>query len=369
MNFKNVASAAPVFSAGLNCLVGENGAGKTNILDALHYLSAGRGALGGSDRGAVRHGEEFFVIEGDFTRDDGSRFDVSCSFSAPVGKRLKADGKEYERLSDHVGVVPVVMVSPSDSALVSDSADERRRWLNGFISGLDRDYLSSLMRYNAVMAERNRLLRDGGSFGGGDSEILDVLDMQLSQHGQRIHSRRAEIVALMQPLVAQYYAHLSGDREQVEMSYRSEPSLAPREKDLTIGFTSSGVHRDDISMRIGGHPLRRYGSQGQQKSFLVALKLAQFVVLRNSLTETPLLLLDDLFDKLDTGRVERLLELVSELVGGEAADPRTGPETGPGQIFISDCNRSRLEEVLRRGGRPYSLFELQNGTLLTAPSL
>jgi DNA replication and repair protein RecF len=340
--------------------VGENGAGKTNLLDAVHYLSMCRSSLGGTDRGNVRHGEEFFVVEGEYSDDAERGWNVVCSFSTAAGtaggKRVKCDGKEYERFSDHVGVVPMVAVSPSDVFLVSDAADERRRWLNAFISQLDRGYLQALVRYNAVLAERNRLLKEFD--GSGRDEILDVLDMQLAAHGTTIHARRAEIIERMRPLVADYYARMSDDRERVELIYRSEQNDTPaaellaasREKDFACGFTTSGIHRDDIVMRIGGHPLRRYGSQGQQKSFLIALKLAQFALLREETGETPILLLDDIFDKLDTGRVERLISLIS-----------SGPA---GQTFISDCNRARLELVLQNNGSEYSLFEIENGEIM-----
>ncbi len=358
VGFKNIASGTLSFSDGLNCLVGENGAGKTNVLDGVHYLSMCRSSLGGTDRQALRHGAEFFVLEGEYTADAGHGLRVSCSFapSGPgAGKKIKADGKEYERLSDHVGVVPMVMVSPADTFLISDAADERRRWLNAFISQSDRGYLQALVRYNAVLTERNRLLKE--LYSPGHAEILDVLDMQLATHGDAIHARRAEIIDQMRPLVADYYARLADDREEVSMTYRSEVTGrgmaavldASRDKDLVNGFTTGGVHRDEVVMKIGGDPLRRYGSQGQQKSFLIALKLAQFAVVRAVTGERPILLLDDLFDKLDTGRVERLISLVDTEQFG--------------QIFISDCNRARLEEVLRRGGREYSLFEIENGEI------
>jgi DNA replication and repair protein RecF len=317
------------------------------------------------------------MVEGGYVTDGERLMGVSCGFStgggsgsgAGSGKKMKCDGKDYERLSDHVGVVPMVMVSPADSYLISDAADERRRWLNAFISQLDRNYLHALVRYNAVLMERNRLLREGLS-GAGSHEILEALDMQFAAHGAVIHARRAEIINRMKPLVADYYARLSDDREQVEMVYRSELNdrpmeellVAAREKDTANGFTTSGIHRDDIVMKIGGHPLRRYGSQGQQKSFLVALKLAQFDVVRDSLGEKPILLLDDLFDKLDNGRVERLIELVSDNAGSESS---SGSEPSSGsvarQIFISDCNSARLESILQAGGRKYSLFEISNG--------
>jgi DNA replication and repair protein RecF len=371
VGFKNIASGTLEFSDGLNCLVGDNGAGKTNVLDAVHYLSMCRSSLGGTDRQALRHGAEFFVVEGEYTADAGHGLRVACSFSPSgtgAGKKMKADGKEYERLSDHVGTVPMVMVSPADTFLISDAADERRRWLNAFISQLDRAYLQSLVRYNAVLAERNRLLKElyspghgrnaDGGFGYAKDELLEVLDMQLASHGDAIHARRAGIVEQMRPLVADCYARLSDDREEVSMTYRSEATgrgmeavlAAAREKDLTNGFTTSGIHRDDVVMRIGGDPLRRYGSQGQQKSFLIALKLAQFAVVHSATGCVPILLLDDLFDKLDTGRVERLISLVDT--------------EHFGQIFISDCNRARLEGVLQRDGREYSLFEIENGEIL-----
>lgn len=378
VNFKNIASAAPEFSAGLNCFVGENGAGKTNVLDAVHFLSMCKSSLGMTDRQSLRHGEEFFVVEGEYTDDAGHGLNVACSFSPAAGKKMKCDGKEYERLADHVGVVPMVMVSPADAFLISDAADERRRWLNAFISQSDRGYLQSLMRYNAVLTERNRLLKNG--FGQECGEILDVLDMQLALHGTAIHERRAQVVERLQPLVAGYYRALADDREQVELRYRSELNdrdfaevlTAAREKDFANQFTTAGIHRDDIVMRIGGHPLRKYGSQGQQKSFLIALKLAQFAMVHEALSETPILLLDDLFDKLDAGRVERLIALVSEDRTAAAFAPadvnddvRTAgtPAVPMGQVFISDCNRGRLEAILKRGGREYSIFEIRDGEI------
>jgi DNA replication and repair protein RecF len=376
VNFKNIEATTLDFSSSLNCLVGENGAGKTNILDAIHYLAMCRSSLGGTDRQAVRHGADFFMTEGEFTAAAGHNLKVSCSFSqghdgadgrsgtGGTGKKMKCGGKEYERLSDHVGVVPVVMVSPADTFLISEAADERRRWLNAFISQIDRAYLQALVRYNAVLAERNRLLKD--LYSPGHTEILDALDIQLAAHGDIIHSRRTEIVELIRPLVASHYARLSDDREQVEIGYRSQVTgqgmeavlVAAREKDLVNGFTTAGIHRDEVVMRIGGDPLRRYGSQGQQKSFLVALKLAQFEVVRNTTGEAPILLLDDLFDKLDVRRVERLIAMVSD----ECGENRNGVTAG--QTFISDCNRSHLEDILQRGGRHYSLFEIENGKII-----
>ena len=352
INFKNIAQAEITLSERLNCFVGDNGAGKTNVLDAVYYLSMSKSALTMTDGQSVRHGEDFFVVEGTYAGDSGSNDTVNCSFLRRSGKVLKLNGKEYDRMADHVGRFPVVMVSPQDSVLITDAAEERRRYLNAFLSQLDRDYLASLMRYNAVLAERNRFLKSSS-----DEQMLQIYDMQLADHAARIYERRRDIIERMRPLVAEFYRQLSDDREQVEIEYRSELAsasmgellLASRERDIVNGFTTSGVHRDDMSLRIGGYPLRKYGSQGQQKSFLMSLKLAQYRILAEVCGERPLLLLDDLFDKLDTSRVENLLTLVA------------GDDFG--QIFITDCNRSRLETILSRAGERYALFMVEGGDI------
>lgn len=352
INFKNIAQAEITLSERLNCFVGDNGAGKTNVLDAVYYLSMSKSALSMTDGQSVRHGEDFFVVEGTYAGDSGLSDTVNCSFLRRSGKVLKLNGKEYDRMADHVGRFPVVMVSPQDSVLITDAAEERRRYLNAFLSQLDRDYLASLMRYNAVLAERNRFLKSSS-----DEQMLQIYDMQLADHAARIYERRRDIIERMRPLVAEFYRQLSGDREQVEIEYRSELAsasmgellLASRERDIVNGFTTSGVHRDDMSLRIGGYPLRKYGSQGQQKSFLMSLKLAQYRILTEVCGERPLLLLDDLFDKLDTSRVENLLTLVA------------GDDFG--QIFITDCNRSRLETILSRAGEKYALFMVEGGDI------
>jgi DNA replication and repair protein RecF len=330
--------------------VGDNGAGKTNILDAVHYLSMSKSAFTMTDGQSVHHGEEFFVTEGSYLTDTGAMELVNCSFSRKGGKVLKRNGKEYERIADHVGGFPVVISSPRDTELIMDAAEERRRYLNSFISQLDRAYLASMMRYNTVLAERNKFLKMSS-----DEAMLQIYDMQLAEHGTRVYERRKEIIERMQPMVAEYYSTLSEDREQVEMEYRSELEHMPltevllrnRERDIVNQFTTAGVHRDDIIFRIGGYPLRKYGSQGQQKSFLIALKLAQYRLLAEATGEKPILLLDDLFDKLDLGRVEKLLALV----GGDDF----------GQILITDCNKLRLESTLERADKEYSLFMVEGG--------
>ncbi len=353
LNFKNIARGELAFGPGINCLVGDNGAGKTNLVDAVHYLSMCKSAFGMTDGQSIRHGEEFFLLEGHYTTDRAKSERVVCSFSRRSGKLLKRNDKEYERLADHVGLIPAVVVSPADSVLISDAAEERRRFLNAFLSTLDRSYLASLMRYNAVLGERNRLLKMQP-----DETVLSIYDRQLVEHGEAIHARRRELVARLQPIVAEYYRCLSEDREQVELRYKSELEEQSfetllrnaRQKDFANEFTTSGIHRDDLVLRIGGYPLRKYGSQGQQKSFLIALKLAQYAVLAEERNERPLLLLDDLFDKLDAGRVEQLLRLV--------AGDRFG------QILITDCNPTRLRAILDRAGHPYRLYHVADGAAL-----
>ena len=350
INFKNLPQAEITLADGINCFVGDNGAGKTNILDAVHYLSMSKSAFTMTDGQSVHHGEEFFVTEGSYLTDTGAMELVNCSFSRKGGKVLKRNGKEYERIADHVGGFPVVISSPRDTELIMDAAEERRRYLNSFISQLDRAYLVSMMRYNTVLAERNKFLKMSS-----DEAMLQIYDMQLAEHGTRVYERRKEIIERMQPMVAEYYSTLSEDREQVEMVYRSELEQMPlsevllrnRERDIVNQFTTAGVHRDDIIFRIGGYPLRKYGSQGQQKSFLIALKLAQYRLLAEATGEKPILLLDDLFDKLDLGRVEKLLALV----GGDDF----------GQILITDCNKLRLESTLERADKEYSLFMVEGG--------
>ena len=350
INFKNIGQQELSLTEGINCFVGANGAGKTNFIDAVYYLSMCKSAFGMTDAQSVRHGEEFFLLEGQYVHADGRGEQIVCSFARRGGKVLKRNGKEYDRLSEHVGLIPVVIVSPADASLVSDAADERRRYLNGCISQLDRGYLNAVMRYNAVLSERNRYLKIGS-----DEAMLLIYDRQMEEQSRIIHAKRQEFVERMQPLVERYYARLSGERERIELLYRSELSETPflelmqrmRQRDLANQFTTAGVHRDDLVLRINGYPLRKYGSQGQQKSFLVALKLAQYRFVDEQRGEKPILLLDDLFDKLDMGRVEQLIRLVSE--------------DDFGQIFITDCNKVRLEQILGRQEVPYVLNVVESG--------
>lgn len=352
LNFKNITECALLPSEGINCIVGSNGAGKTNVVDAIHYLSMSKSSLPMTDGQNIRHGEPFFMLSGEYTTDGGMGVSVTCGFEKGKGKSLKFCGKEYERLADHIGVVPVVMVSPADSALVSESADERRRWLNAFISQLDHSYLDATMRYNRLLAERNTLLKQGDML---IPELLDVIDERLAEQGEKVAATRRDILSRLAPIAERIYGEIAQARESVCLAYRSELNNTPfveilaanRQKDMVMGFTTSGIHRDDVTMTIGGYPLRKYGSQGQQKSFLLALKLAQYTLLHERLGERPLLLLDDLFDKLDEERLQRLIGVTS------------GEEYG--QVFITDCNRERIISILQQSGLDFRLFAVEGG--------
>ncbi len=352
INFKNIESATFDFADGINAFVGDNGAGKTNILDGIYYLSMCKSMLSLTDAQNVRHGTDFFVVDGSYATSSERSETIVCTFSKQKShtKTLKRNSKEYERLSDHVGLIPVVVVSPQDSILISQAADERRRFLNGFISQIDSKYLNSLIKYNTLITQRNKVLKSGG-----DELMLSIYDEQLAPHAEYIHESRRDMIKQLSPLVESFYRELSAEREEVSLTYHSklqdstymELMATARQRDLANEYTTMGIHRDDLTFSIGEYPLRKYGSQGQQKSFLIALKLAQYMLLSEIRAETPILLLDDLFDKLDAGRVEHLIRIVS------------GDKFG--QIFITDCNRTRLQRVLNQMDNQYRLFEMSEG--------
>lgn len=355
VNFKNVADATIDFSHSINALVGLNGAGKTNVVEAVYYLSMCKSSMGLSDRGSVRHGSEFFVVEGSYTDSSERHSTITCTYSLKGKKIVKYNGKEYEKLSEHVGRIPIVIVSPADSFLVSDAADERRRYLNAFISQLDSEYLTAVIRYNHILSERNKLLKNPNTALVAD--MIDTYDDQLVSFGKVVNEKRKEYIDMLLPSLEKYYRVMCDDREEISLAYYSELNarsfeellLSARNRDLACQFTTTGVHRDDMVMRIGDRPLKKYGSQGQQKSFLVALKLAQYDIVCRVTGEKPILLLDDVFDKLDAERVSRLIQIVD------------GDEFG--QIFISDCNHSRLTDILKGAARSYSVYDVSGGVI------
>ena len=355
INFKNIRDADLAFSGNLNCFVGDNGTGKTNVLDSVYYLSMCKSAFNLTDGQSVNHDADFFMIDGHYTISGERNEHISCGFKRGSGKTIKRNQKDYEKLSEHIGRLPVVLVAPSDTSLINESGEDRRRFVNTMISQLDGEYLNALIKYNHILAERNKLLKQQRS--SNFSEIIDVLDMQLASYGETIHKKRTALIEQLSPVVEYYYAKLSGDREDVSIGYKSELNGSPfeeilkesREKDMFLQYSTAGIHRDDIVMKISGYPLRKFGSQGQQKSFLIALKLAQFEIITQRTNLLPILLLDDIFDKLDMTRVERLITLVSD--------------SKFGQIFISDSNKVRLETILAGINKDYKLFEVESGVV------
>ena len=353
INFKNLSQQVIELEPSINCFVGDNGTCKTNIVDAIHYLAMCKSALGMSDSQCVLHGEDFFVVDGAFENEDGRKEQVVCSYKRGNQKIIKRNDKAYERFSDHVGLIPTVIVSPADSMLISESGEERRKYINAFISQFDHDYLAAMIRYNGALAERNKYLKIGS-----DEQMLLIYDMQLAAAAEKIFERRKEMIEKLQPIVAEFYKTLSGDRETVSLTYRTdledgeltELLLKSREKDCILGHTTVGIHRDDIQFSIGDVPLRKYGSQGQQKSFIIALKLAQYQIIAEQTGKTPILLLDDVFDKLDESRVAELITLV-------ASDSF-------GQIVITDCSHERMERLLANSGAEYKLFDVTYGKVI-----
>lgn len=355
INFKSFAQLELEFNSKINCFVGDNGQGKTNLLDAIYYLSMCKSAFNPNDNQVLKHGESFFVIQGRYKRRTSDE-NIYCGFKQAEGKVFRRNGKDYERLADHIGFIPVVMVSPADSALIEESGEERRKYMNSVISQFDKVYLDEIMRYNRALAQRNSFLKNysGSAF---SYDILEAIDEQLVQYGRIIHEKRQEFINQLIPVFQDYYTRVSGGAETVSLTYRSQLNnqdlhallRANVEKDRLLKYTSAGIHRDDITLNIDGYPIRREGSQGQQKTYLIALKLAQFDFLSSVSEIKPLLLLDDIFDKLDFKRVEQLVRLVAH--------------DGFGQIFITDTNKNRIDEILARINSGYHLYKVESGNV------
>ena len=352
LNYRNLQEVDIEFSPGINCFIGSNGMGKTNLLDAVYYLSFCKSAVNASDSTNILHDAPFFMLQGRYRSGSGIGSEVSCGLKRGEKKQFRKDGKLYERLSDHIGTVPLVMVSPADNELIAGGSEERRRFMDVVISQYDKEYLQSLIRYNRALQQRNALLRGERE---PDADMLSLIEEMMTEEALFINRCRKGFIDELVPIFTAYHKAITGGNEPVSLSYRShlnENSLlellsASRADDRRLGHTSKGVHRDELVMQLGGYPLRREGSQGQNKTFLVALKLAQYDFLRTKGGEMPLLLLDDIFDKLDSRRVERIVSLVA----GE----------GFGQIFITDVNREHIDGILEQIDGAYRLFEVESG--------
>ena len=362
LNYKNIREATLTLSPKINCLIGHNGVGKTNVLDAVYYLSFCRSASNPIDSQVICHDEPFFMIEGEYSENsensENSEF-ISCGMKRGQKKHFKRNKKEYKRLSEHIGLIPLVVVSPSDTLLIEGGSEERRRLMDMVISQYDRSYIDALARYNNAHQQRNILLKQAeGSATVPDPLVLQIWEEQMAEAGEEIYRKRDAFVKELVPLFQQFYNQISSGRETVGLDYLSHCQRGPlleviqrdRHKDLAVGFSLHGVHRDDLVFTLDGHPMKREGSQGQNKTYAIALKLAQFDFLKRTASQTtPLLLLDDIFDKLDAERVEQIVRLVS----GDAF----------GQIFITDTNRDHLDQILRGSALDYKIFEVDNGEI------
>ncbi|MDR0371244.1 MAG: DNA replication/repair protein RecF [Prevotellaceae bacterium] len=356
LNYKNIAEATLEFSPKINCFIGNNGMGKTNMLDAVYYLSFCKSHSNSNDSQNMKHDADFFMLQGRYSSDERVE-EISCGMKRRQKKQFKRNKKEYERLSDHIGLLPLVLVSPDDAALISEGSDERRKFVDSVISQYDHVYLNHLLQYNTVLRQRNVLLKAEKI---PEDTLLDVLEEQMAQHGAYIYEQRKTFIDEFTPVFRHFYAFISGGKEKISLSYRSqhndgdirERMIETRSRDRMLGFSTQGIHKDELEMMLDNYPIKRVGSQGQNKTYLISLKLAQFDFLKRTHSFAPLLLLDDIFDKLDSHRVEKIVELVSDNTFG--------------QIFITDTNREQLVEMLVHLGKETKIFTVDDGTI--APS-
>ncbi|MBU2975849.1 DNA replication/repair protein RecF [Zobellia sp. B3R18] len=351
INYKNFDSMDIELDKKINCMVGPNGVGKTNVLDAVYHLSFGKSYFNPVSTQNIKHDEDFFVIEGEFEKNEREE-KIVCSLKRGAKKVIKRNGKAYDRLSDHIGLLPLVIISPADRDLIIEGSDTRRKFIDGVISQSDKEYLQDLLKYNKVLAQRNSLLKYFAANHTFNKDTLAVYNEQLEDYGTRIFDKRVAFLEAFIPIFKEQYIAISGGHEEVSLNYESkllnEGLLAllekSVEKDKALQYTSVGIHKDDLGFEISGHPIKKFGSQGQQKSFLIALKFAQFQFIKARSKTTPILLLDDIFDKLDEHRVSHIVALVNN--------------ENFGQIFISDTHAERTEEVVKQIHQTYKLFKL-----------
>jgi DNA replication and repair protein RecF len=350
-NFKNYTSTELEFSPKINCFLGNNGVGKTNILDAIHYLSLTKSFFNNIDSTSIKHGEDFFIIQGNFIRNNDED-DILCAFQKQKQKVLKRNGKEYQKLSDHIGRFPVVMISPADSSLITEGSEERRKFMNKIISQYNIEYLDSVLKYNKALQQRNKLLKDFNTSGDFEQDMLSIWDAQLVHYGNYIFNERKTLIDELIPVFQEYYSLISMEREKVCLKYRSHLSdnnfadalQMSAKKDRILEYTTVGIHKDDLVLEMGDYPMKSIGSQGQQKSYLVALKLAKFDYIKRKAGCSPILLLDDVFDKFDADRVKQIIALVG--------NHRFG------QIFITDTQQTRLQTILSSFDTDYKIFNI-----------
>lgn len=350
-NYKNFSDAAFEFDRKVNCFVGRNGIGKTNVLDAIYHLSYGKSYFNPLAVQNIRHGEDFFVIDGEFEKDDRSE-QVVCSLKKGQKKILKRNGKEYDKLSDHMGFIPLVIISPSDRDLITEGSETRRKFIDTVISQLDSHYLHNLIQYQKVLVQRNALLKYFAANRTFDRETLSIYNEQLDGLGRPIFEKRQKFLGDFIPIFNKHHQAITDSAEKVQLVYQSDLDgkdflelLAENlDRDKILQYTGVGVHKDDLSFEIDNHPIKKFGSQGQQKSFLIALKLAQFDFVKRQSGEKPILLFDDIFDKLDEMRVGKIVEMVNN--------------DDFGQLFISDTHSERTEAIVKLTHQSYKMFNL-----------
>jgi DNA replication and repair protein RecF len=355
LHFKNHHQGSLELGPEVNCFVGPNGVGKTNLLDAVHYLSLGKSYFGPEDALNIAHGAELFMIQGTMHTPTGEDA-ILCSVRRGARKVLSRNRKEYDRLADHVGRYPVVMITPYDGQLILEGPEVRRRSLDGFIAQFDAAYLDSLIRYNRALMQRNAMLKRFAEQGGGSLSVLEPWDEQLIIHGTTIHGVRASFMSELVRLLGDHYQGISSGPEEVALEYRSQVGSTPMrellqqawERDRSALYTTAGIHKDDLLFTLNGQPLKRFGSQGQQKTYLIALKLAQFDLIQARSGLRPILLLDDIFDKIDPQRMRHLLKLLS--------DQRFG------QVLITDTDAGRLHTALDGLDPDVRFFHLSHGS-------
>lgn len=358
LNYRNIAEAELLFSPKINCFIGKNGEGKTNVLDSIYFLSFTKSTASNIDSNNVRHGQDVMMVQGIYDL-NGVTEEVSCGMKIHQKKHVKRNKKEYKRMAEHIGLLPLIIVSPNDSSVISGGSEERRRLMDIVISQYDPEYMISLMNYNKAMQQRNAMLKAEEE---PNIDVISVFEEMMADTGEAIYAKRKLFIEEFIPVFQEFYEKISGGKETVELIYKSHCERGPlldviqrdRAKDRIMGYSLHGIHKDDLEMALGGYPIKREGSQGQNKTYMISLKLAQFDFLkRTGSNTTPLLLLDDIFDKLDASRVEEIINLVA----GESF----------GQIFITDTNRENLDKILSRCHGDYKIFTVENGNISLNP--
>ena len=351
VNYKNFTTAAFDFDSKINCLVGHNGVGKTNVLDSIYHLSFGKSYFNPITSQNINHEAEFFVIDGTLQKNDREEH-ILVSAKRGQKKVIKRNNKAYEKFSEHIGFIPAVIISPGDRDLIIEGSETRRKFMDGVISQSDQEYLNALIQYGKVVAQRNALLKFFAANSKFDRDTLDIYNAQMSELGNILFEKRKSFLEEFIPIFDKRYAEITNQKEKVAITYKSqlfEKTISELleqnlQRDMMLQYTSVGLHKDDLSFEIEGHPIKKFGSQGQQKSFLIALKLAQFDFIKKLSKSSPLLLLDDIFDKLDEQRVAHIVALVAE--------------NELGQIFISDTHPERTEKVVKESNQSYKMFRL-----------